>query len=178
MISSENIRLLNECIKNNWHCCIKREEIDDNQYHSIPVQISKELLLFRYIYDFEFDGYKIIRLEDITYVRHDEQEIFSEMIFRKEHIVQTKNIPKINLDNMKSIFQNLIHKDVIIECEILEQNTFLIGKIESVTDKTVDILNFDGVGCLDDIPTTVNYSDITCITIDSRYQNVITKYVK
>ena len=165
------------CIQNKWHCCIKREKIDDCSLFCIPQKMSKDLLLLSYTYDFQFDGYQIIRTRDITFVRREETEEHSEMIFEKEKIFQPYScVMQIEIDSFYTIFQQLVNQNIIIECENKEDPAFFIGEIMHVTNDSVDIWNFDGVGEWDEFPTTVNYADITCLTLESKYLNLMSKY--
>ena len=79
---------------------------------------------------------------------------------------------------LKDLMVQYADKFIILECEKNYNNTFYIGKIKKIGDLSVDFLNFDGLGIWYDKSTNIEYSSITCVTVKSRYLNIISKYVK
>lgn len=75
--------------------------------------------MFQYIYDFETDGYMLVRIKDITSVRSSENEDFTHRILKEEGILnKIKEPPLENVDNWKTVFRKLmdLDKNIIVEC--------------------------------------------------------------
>ena len=173
----EKIRLeLEKGIKNKLQYRIERNSLDDNYLYGIPIKVSSEFLLFAHMYDFCFDGFKIIRLCDITSLRHDEQESFAEMIYQKEGIT-FDSIPDISIHNIKLILESTKNNNIIIECE-KNDDAFFIGKVVVLFDTEFSFLEFDGIGVWQKDTALIKYKDVTCITISGRYLNTISKYTQ
>lgn len=178
MIFSNDLNTIKKCINSRSVCSFERNKIDDLTLYGIPLLISNDLLALYEIYDFEFDGIKVIRLDDITAVYHSESELFIDKILKNEQILIPDNNLKLNIDSLKDLMVQYADKFIILECEKNYNNTFYIGKIKKIGDLSVDFLNFDGLGIWDDKSTNIEYSSITCVTVKSRYLNIISKYVK
>lgn len=103
------------------------------------------------------------------------------MILKEEGILDQIRKPSINsLDNWESVLTELhnLGKSVIVECESLETAKFYIGEITAIDKKSLFLLYFDAAGEWDEEPTEILLKDITSINFDSRYFNVISKYLK
>jgi tetrahydromethanopterin S-methyltransferase subunit F len=140
--------------------------------------MSQKYLLVKYWYDFLFDGYKIVRLEDITEVI---QEKFVEKIHEREKIVANNELTApINIDGWQQIFCGFLFSNMVIsiECEHIDGVIFYLGKILGATASSVEILQFDGEGKWDECKTMVEFQDITCISFNSRYIKIMSKYTE
>ncbi len=177
-----NVReLLEKTIKAFQEIKITREKIDLNAIHCYPLLMSDKLLLIQYLYDYEVDGYMIVRLKDITSVRSGDLERFSESIIKNEGIIEDIKNPFFqSVENWNEVFGKLrvMGNNIIIECESTDHSKFYIGEIIDIHEKSISLLNFDGLGEWDEEPTEILYSDITSISFDKRYINIISKYVK
>jgi hypothetical protein len=168
---------LENFIKNENIISIKRENLDESKLVSIPVKMSKKLLLVKYWYDFLFDGYKIIRIRDITEIK---QEMVIEEIHKREKITTNSgNITSLDIDGWQQIFKWMFSLDiiVIIECERINEIDFYIGRILDVRTKAVKILHFDGEGKWDENKTVIKYQHITCVSFYCRYIKFMSRYV-
>ena len=178
-MNKELLNKLENVVKNSNLCTIKRENIDTNPIHGFPVQYDSQFVLVEYEYDFQMDGYKIIRTKDITELRQGTIEEFVENIFAKEGIPHHIDTCIVNIiGGFQEFFSQFQKKDstVIIECEACEENKFLIGKIIKIGEEYVDIICFDALGKWDESEIRVEYQDITCITFESRYINIMSRY--
>jgi hypothetical protein len=176
---------IREAIKGYVEICqqvhIDRSRIDLNALHGYPLVLGQKLLLVQYLDDFQFDGYMIVRIKDITSVISGDSERFSEFILKEEGIFNEIKNPQItNCDTWEIVINELkaIGKNIIIECEDIDEGKFYIGKIIEVTKNAVSFLYFDGVGKWDDASTIIYFKDITSIKFEDRYTTIISKYVK
>lgn len=171
----EKLKML---IRNDSFCRIQRENIDENPLYGFPLKITKELLLIEYIYDFQSDGFMFIKTDDITEVHYGESERFVETILYNENLRNPFKFDELkSISNMKDIFEYIssISCNVIVEDE--NQSKFLIGKIINCYDTSVEILCFDGTGKWDDVGVIIAYNEITSLTLDNRYINIMSKYI-
>lgn len=158
---------------------IERDKIDDNSIQGFLLEYSNELILIQYIYDFNLDGLMILRRNDITKIKSNATDILQTQLLKDEDLY--KNVDfyvKLNLSDWGSILSN-IKKDyglVIIEDEKKEKGIFLIGKIETITKKSVEITHFTGTGTWGEVPTPIDFNDITSCQVNTNYINVYQRY--
>lgn len=160
---------------------IKRKRIDNNSLECIPLMLGEKLLLVQYLYDYDIDGYMIIRLKDITNIRNGESEKFYEYILKQEQIInQVKKPDLTNVDNWEGLLSELkmFEKNIIIECEDISGNDFYIGKIIEINKNRVSFLHFNPVGEWEKVPKEIIFKDLTAIRFETRYINIISKYLK
>ena len=69
---AEYEKILKSCIDYKKQVTIERDEVDDEEITAIPIMMSRQLLLVHYLYDFYMDGYKVLRISDITKIERGE----------------------------------------------------------------------------------------------------------
>lgn len=159
-------------------CRIERNRIDELKKSCKPILFNDKFVLICYEYDFEFDGFEIIRLDDITNINYDNIDIFINDIFIKEKIeLSIEDVFDININSYMDImkFFSMNNENIIIECEKNEE--FYIGKVVEVYEEYICFLNFNGEGIWDEAPSKVFYRDITLISFRNRYIRYMSKYV-
>ncbi len=174
------IEKIEECIKNGQLCAINRDMIDELSMYCFPIAMSEKLLLVLNVYDFNIDGYKIIRLEDISEVFCEDAEEFNEMIIRKEGILDNFSPEILDIENLKKVFNYFLKtkKNIIVQCEGYNESLFYVGSVSKVGKGDISLKTFDGVGIIDEKEAVIPLSKITCVSYDSRYVNIISKYIK
>lgn len=157
---------------------IKRSNIDKGLLYCIPLKVGQDLVFVQYLYDFLIDGYKILRIKDITAIRSGDQERFSEKILRDEGILNQIKTPPVNVNNWGTVLHDILvlEKNVVVECEILGE--FYIGRIVEVSKTTLSLLHFDPLGVWDDEPTQIDFKDISVVSFDDRYSSIMSKYTR
>lgn len=157
---------------------IKRSNIDKDLLYCIPLKVGQDLVLVQYLYDFLIDGYKILRIKDITAIRSGDQERFSEKILCDEGILNQIQTPLVNVDNWGTVLRDVfaLEKNIVVECENLGE--FYIGRIVEVSKSTLSLLHFDPLGEWDDEPTQIIFKDISLVSFDDRYSSIMSKYTK
>lgn len=159
-------------------CRIERDNINQFKKSGKPIAFSDKFVIICYEYDFQFDGFEIIRLEDITNIYYDDIDKFINYIFTKENI-QPSNEDTFNfsIHSYKDIMQFFLNENenIIIECE--KCGEFYIGKIIEVFEEYVCFLGFDAEGNWDEEPSNILYNDITSISFRNRYLIYMSKYV-
>jgi hypothetical protein len=162
---------------------INRDKIDDDSLSCIPLSIGKTLLFIKFYNDFSFDGYKILRIKDLTDVRYNATDQFFEEILIKEGLIVDEHQFVVNkLDHWKDTFLELktIDKNIIIELEDYNGHglSFFIGKIIEIDNDSIYFHNFNSIGEWDENPVKILYKDISLVSFDDRYSRIISKYVK
>ncbi len=156
-----------------------RGEFQDSDYGYI-IAYSTNFILLQITDEFSLNGYSIFPIETIKEIRHSKSDKFYEMIMKQECIKEKIDIPfNIDLSNWKSVF-NFLRKTkltITIECEEPHHDYFCIGSLVRVAETQVSQLYFSPDGILDNKPTITKYKNITKITFDNRYANVMSKYV-
>ena len=180
-MKKKQIKTLEKVIDNSYACCIKREKIDDKNLYGFPIKYNDKFILIENEYDFQIDGYKIIRTKDITEIRYKRVDKHSNYILEKEGL-RSNSIPSIvsDIKNFKKIFSQIkkSNKNIIIEGESLKEKSFFIGKVIDPKENYVDFLYFSAIGEWDESPTKIKYKNITCITYNDRYTEITSKYLK
>ena len=167
------------CGQNNNLTEIERKNIDTSNILATPLKVSNELLLIAYWYDFVMDGFKVIRISDITNIIQNESIEFIKMIFEKEKIKADElDIQTINISSWYSFFKEIKKEQqiVIVESERKTDSDFYIGRIEMVEDNNLKLLCFDTAGNWDNEASIIGYSNITCVTFQDRYSSYMGKY--
>lgn len=181
MNKSEKIEIIKQNIEALHEIKIKRSKINADDLNVIPLAIGQNLVLLQDLNDFDLDGYVIIRIKDITSVVITKSQQFSQFILKEECILNQIKKPSIkSVDNWGNVLTELsnLGKNIIVECESMETSKFFIGKIVAIEKKSLFLLYFNGAGEWDEKPTEILLKDITSISFNSRYINVISKYLK
>lgn len=145
------------------------------------VNFSPEFVVLQECDDFELKGYNILPIKDFKEIRFNNNDKYYDKIMSLEN--EKKNIgikTKLDLTDWKTIFKSLRKnkRNVAVECENPEIDTFTIGPIKRITDKNVFIQYFNATGILDEKPTKVELKNITKILFDDRYIDIFSKYLR
>ncbi len=145
----------------------------------IPLLENDKLFLAINENDFIFNGYNIYRFKDL--IKVNIKNDMCDEILKSEGLTSSIEIPNINIDNWKTVFESLkmINRNIIVEKQTIDDkdSEFVIGRIEKIYKNFAYVWHFDADGIWGDSPTKVPYSEITNITFDSRYVDTYSKYI-
>ena len=144
----------------------------------VPLAIGKDILLIQYLHDFHLEGYKVIRLKDISKVVRDSGDEFVEGIFKKEGIYEQIRMPNIKMqDNMIDMLKEIQKKNInfILDCDETNNETMYIGRILEISEKLL-FETFDTLGKWEEDLLEINYDDITALSYNE-YNEVYSKYL-
>jgi hypothetical protein len=139
------------------------------------------LLLLMDVTDLSADGFKIVRLSDISRVECHAPEKWFEKILREEEIVKTVQAPfTIDLSTWKSVITSIKRhaRTIMIEDENPDDDLYIIGKVKRVESQTVSIHHIDAGGYWEQGVRVIPYSRITAVTFGDRYSRLCSKYVR
>lgn len=170
---------IQNCMEEKRLCAINRDMIDELTTYCFPVAMSEKLVLLANVYDFNIDGYKIIRTQDITEVFCEDAEDFNEMIIRKEGILDNFAPKPLDVSGIKTVLNHFLKnsQNIIIQCEGYDESLFYVGVLKAVNKNDIELKTFDGCGVWDKEITRIPYKKITCISYESRYLNILSKYL-
>jgi len=155
---------------------IERKKLDPNRLYGVIVAQSPALTLLHYKYDFQFDGYLVIRTKDITLCNSSESLDYCQRLMRREGLWEKvpRWVKKLSIGGWPELVADLVGKVVILEDEVRE--SFHIGPLLEAQAKHAAIHYFDGCGKLQDVEK-VAYSRITLAKFGDRYSTIHAKYI-
>jgi hypothetical protein len=156
---------------------VERKRIDRHRLYGVMVGQSDTLILLHKEYDFQFDGYSVIRRKDISKSFFSDSNDYCAKLMKKEGRWEQvpRRITKLPLDSWASLLSRFVGKVVILENE--RTDDFYIGPVEEITDTGVVVRYFDGCGkwmANEHVP----FSKITRLTFGDRYSTTHEKYLK
>lgn len=160
---------------------IERADIETALQFGFVLGCSSELVLIHVVYDFRPDGYQILRISDISRLRHSAPDRRMRKILRAEGRLDQIDLKHpIDLRSWQSAFRSLktLGGIIIVEGEEPEVDEFVIGKIVRINKKTLSMCHFDGTGRWDETRRSCPYGDITSIKFDCDYVNVFSRHLR
>jgi hypothetical protein len=154
----------------------ERGRIDPNRLYGLVVSESSSLILIQREYDFEFDGYMVIRRRDVSKSYSSDSNAYCERLMRKEGL--WKNPPKavrsLPLDDWRTLLTSISGKTVIVENE--KNDDFCIGPVVACEHRCVAVHYFNGCGEWQEIER-IPYRDITRVQFGDRYSTVHNRHL-
>lgn len=177
-MNKDEIRtILQKEIESFHEITIWRGKIEDNSIDCVPIAVGRDLLLIQYLYDFQIDGYKILRIKDITCIRSGKHERHSERILKEEGVFDCIHKPNIDdADSWSQMFSELmvLGKYIVVQCENF--GDMYIGQVVEVAKTSLSMRYFDFFGIWNEETAKVLYKDITMVSFDDRYSTIISRY--
>lgn len=158
---------------------VRRPAVDDNKIQGFVLGSSDQLVLLQYVYDFNLDGLMILRTSDISEVERTKTEKFQEQRLADEGLLSKVRFGyAVDLQDWRSAINGLRgeHSIFILECELLEDPNFAIGRILDAGEEQMSMKYFTGAGNWLDDPVQLKYNDITSCQVATNYANVYQRY--
>ncbi len=171
---------LKNCLKEKALVAINREMIDSLSVYGFILGMSDSLVLLKNVYNLDFDGFRLIRTQDITDAFSEDEEKFLQSILKSEGLCDFEAKSDFDLTGLKPFLRKLsdIGENVIIQCEGYEENYFYEGKIEEVKKGEIILKTFNDTGFWEEERANVPLSRITSVSFGGRYIKLVSKYLK
>lgn len=172
-------KILKSCIDYKRQVTIERDRVDDEELTAIPIMMSRQLLLVHYLYDFYLDGYKVLRISDITRVERGEVEEFHDKIIDREGMLEVSCPPKVSIVSWKDFFCTMIEENKMIDIsleKLQSGKTFFVGKVKAAKENFLEFQEIDVLGNYERKTVKILYRDITLVSYENRYSVLLDKY--
>ena len=153
----------------------------EENFNGCMIAATNTLLFLQVLEDFEFDGYAIVRKNDIKLIRHSSYERTYKKIIKSEGTFTNYGYDdKLSLKDWFSILSTLKKQDVHVIIENINHDylDFWIGPLVKVTNKYVMIHNYDPNGIFDSKLTKINLDSISNIKFKDGYSTIFRKYLR
>ena len=155
---------------------ISRENICDNYDIGIIKKYNDDFIIFNAINENGFfDGYNIIFVNDITYMKWDDNETKSLKKILRNHIEFIHE--SIDIKNFNSILEYFYNNKIPISLynESSDEDGFFLGIIIEIDDKYIYLDSYGNKNTLDKSKVILIIGNITKIEFDNEYNNSIMK---
>jgi hypothetical protein len=155
---------------------IERKRLDPNRLFGSIVAQSPALTLLHYEYDFQFDGFVVIRTKDVTLCKSSESNEYNARLMRREGLWETvpQWVKRLPVGGWHDLLADLVGKVVIVEDE--PRDGFCIGRLLEANAKHAAVHYFDGCGRLQEVEI-IPYNRITLLRFGDRYSSIHAKYI-
>ena len=172
-------KLIRESIVARALLTLHRKKIDFSAFNILPLSLSKKLVLGLCEKDLSLDGYRIVRIKDIS--KAVEVDSFYNDILWKEGLLTNVVIPKVRVKSWKAVFTDLqkLGKIIVVanECIDCKYSNHVIGKVKKVGKKKIKFEYFDSKGNGQEQVLRIPYKSVTSVSFGGRYEETISKYL-
>jgi hypothetical protein len=165
------------------YICDKNEQ-SLTHFEGIIFDQNENFILMCDLSDFNYDGFVVLRKEDVLDIKRSENEKFFNLILKEEKIIkkifQRNRDLDFDLGDMVDMFCQLKKMGIatIVECLYDSEESFQIGPIVKVQENKLKMDYFNSRGEFEGEPVYVKYEDITFFRFDSPYANLFLKYAE
>lgn len=152
----------------------RRDDIDDAGIQGYVLALSPTLVVLQYVQDFHLDGLMVLRRADITDVNGSRTDRLQREMLAKEGLEQRVPFGKaFDLADWRAIIGQLSREYplMILECEVLDDPDFVIGRVHALHADQVDFEYFSGAANWAPESAEIDLADVTCCQVDSNYIN-------
>ena len=160
-----------------------RRRVGVGYKNGVVLGVSEQWLLLWALADFRFDGFLLLRLEDIEGVRCDAREEFFENVLKAEGRLRPLVAPlEIDLDSFLSALRDLKRHDLClsIACEKApdeaEREAFYTGKVCSLHEGSLFLVTMSEEGRACSKAIEIPYPSITALGWDTDTLNMLSKH--
>jgi len=159
-----------------------KESAHITHFAGIVFDQTDDLVLMSDTNDFDYDGLIVLRKNDISEIKHTDNERFVTHILEQEGLrenwLERRAAMNISLAPLQQLLEQVqaLGLPIIAECRYKGDDIFQVGPIHSVTEEHLKIQYFNANGEYDLKPTLAELDAITFLRIDSPYANLMFKY--
>ena len=182
MTNKEIRKALSGSIASNELVEIFRGEIDEVSLLGNVASVSNDLVILESINDFSSNGYRIIRLKDVTnvsLVSENDALRFMNTICKKEDVFSHSK-PNININSWASVFSFLQCSElpVTVECAFDDAIDYYVGWITSLDGSITTMKCYDGSGVMFEDDMKINFNFVSQVMVYEKYTTLTAKYIK
>lgn len=169
---------IEKAIKSKQICRIYTEYDREEPFRFLPLKISDELLYLVKDGDQAANGCSVRCLDVIEKVKIEDDAAIP---VPRGEVTEQITAPDLDITDWQSVFKSLgkYGKVVIVESQKLakKDGRYAVGKIEKVGRKQVTICYYGPDPVWENKRWKISYENVTWVTIDSRYTEVLNQYV-
>lgn len=151
---------------------LRRKAIDQQRsVQGVLISFSDHLLLFQHIHDFHLDGHLVVRRKDVTKLSCRDTDRFQRGLLETEGLFNQIDFGfHAPIQSYESFLASRPEDEVVIvEDELSDPQTFLIGTLSHVERGAVYINHFSGTGRRLELPEQISPDRITSCQIGTNY---------
>ena len=158
-----------------------RGEIDEVSLIGNIAAVSNDLVILESINDFSSNGYRIIRLKDVTDVSlaaENDALRFMSTICKKENVFSSSK-PNIDIKSWKGVFDFLKSSNlpVTVECSFDDAFDYYVGWVTSLDGSIATMKCFDGSGVIFEDDMKINLNFVSQVMVYEKYTTLTAKYI-
>lgn len=160
---------------------LERGAFDHSHWNGYPLAVNHRFVLVRTLDDFDFDGFAVLRVEDLTAVYAGDPENFFDQVLRAEGLLESlPPAPELRLDSWQTVLEDVrrLSGYAIVECEAHVDPEFYLGRLIEISAEHVALRYINVAGLIEEDLTHVPLEDITMVRFDERYIRYFAKYAK
>ena len=158
---------------------VTRAGLREEAWVGTPLAVSERLLLVRSLREFAFDGFAVMRLEDVTAVRAGEAEAFVARVLEAEGMLRALPSPKpLPLGSMRALLEGVRahYRHAIVECEEADEERFYLGELGSVDGAVLELHYIQVNGTREREATRVPLDEVTLVRFAEQYVSLYGRY--
>lgn len=160
------------------HCLTISHRFTTEKTGGYVVGMSNKLVLLHDFMDFYPNGYRIIRIRDITKIRFCPYDEWYDHILRSEkRLGGLRRAPKIELVSIEAAVNSIAKKCGQMSLR-MESGKFYIGEVISIVSVAVRFREYDALGFWSRRPGLHKLNKIHEIGFGNDYMNVFSKYTR
>lgn len=167
-----------EYIFKNKELCTININDSESEITGYILDYNNDFLLLQAIYDFVFDGYRIVPFKQISHFVYNNTKRHLSKICKSEGIIPHNDFAlSCNISNFDTIFKYLFENEKYIALTLINSiHSFVLGKIVGIYNECIEIKLIDGAGEWQDETSFINYNEITSVIFNDDYIKYMSKY--
>jgi hypothetical protein len=153
---------------------IQRKKLGVPPLYCVPLALSDALLLAALYTDFQFDGYQVVRLRDISSIQDDQRAVFHAHIMAGEQVLPSPP-HQLPLTDFAALLAELAARGEPVAVED-DGKVFLLGAIEKAGKNKLRVRYIAADGRVDARSTRIPYEDIAAVRFGGRYLRLVARY--
>jgi hypothetical protein len=158
---------------------VHRKKIKSSAFNILPISLSKKLALGLCEKGLQLDGYRIVRIKDVSKAE-DIGQFYNDILW-KAGLLTNIDIPQVRVKNWKTVFTDLqqLGKIIVVEtvCIDCKYPTHAIGRVTRVGKKKIKFEYFDANGKRQEQVLRIPYKFVTSVAFGGRFEEIISKYL-